>query len=63
MIDQSSSAAKPEESFSSVSDRNRDKMASSDWEFPDMLPNVTSSSELLNSLSTLEVSKFHFNHR
>ena len=62
MMDQSSSAKKPEKSLSLVSDRTRDKMASSDWEFPDALQSVMSS-ESLDSSSALEVSNFYFNHR
>ena len=55
MMDQSSSAEKPEKSPPLVSDKNRDKMASSDWEFSDALLNVMSSPEPLNLLSALEV--------
>ena len=47
-MDQSSSVEKLEKSLSSVSDRNRDKMALSDWEFPDASPSVMSSFYSLN---------------
>ena len=59
MVDQSSSAEKTEKSLSSVSvcDRNRDKMATSEWEFLDALSSMMSSSESLDSSSALEVSK------
>ena len=54
MMDPSSSAPKsPEKAFCTVSDKNRDKMASADWELLDVLLNVTSSSESLDSLSAL----------
>ena len=53
---------KPEKSLSLVSERNRDKMALSDWEFLDALLRVTSSESLV-SLSALGVSKFYFIHR
>ena len=46
-----------------VSNKNRGKMASSNWKFADALPSATSSSELLEMLSALEASKFYFNHR
>ena len=51
----SSSAKKLEKSLSLVSDRKRDKMASSDWEFPDALPSMTSLLESLNSSSAVAV--------
>ena len=65
-MDLSYSAEKPEKSLSSVSDtsdRNRDKMALSDWEFLDALQSMTPSSESLDSSSALEMSKFYFNDR
>ena len=43
--------------------RNRDKMALSDWEFPDVLRSLTSSLESLNLSSALAMSRFYFNHR
>ena len=55
MTDQSSLAEKPAKSLFSMSDRNRDKIALSDWKFPNALPSMTSSSESLDLLSALEV--------
>ena len=62
MMDQSSSANKKEKSLSLVSDRTRDKMVPSDWEFPDRLQSVMSS-ESLDSSSALEVFKFYCNYK
>ena len=52
----------PDKSLSSMSDTDRDKMASSDFEFLDALPRITSL-ESLNLSSALEVSKFHLSYR
>ena len=62
MMDQSFLAEKPEKPLSSESGRNRDNIASSDWEFLDALLSM-SSLESLDSLSALEMSKFYFSHR
>ena len=60
---QNSLAEKPEKSLSLLSDRNRDKMASTDQEFPVAVLNLMSSQESLDPSSALEMSKLYFNHR
>ena len=52
-----------EKSFSTASNRNREKMALSDWELLDALLSMMSSSESFDLLPALEVSKFCFNYR
>ena len=46
-----------------MSDRNRDKVASSNWEFPNVLLSRALSFESLDLSSAFEVSRFYFDHK
>ena len=63
MMDQCSSGKTTTKNGEIAFNRNRDKMALSDWEFPDVLRSLTSSLESLNLSSALAMSRFYFNHR